>query len=120
MFFLCCKSNEEKNTKKKPPSVFFFFFVFFSFQFKISQKMSDGTCATEGTQDAWMPRVVVFDFDGTLVDSLGVWDELGLDWIARHHLAPWPTMQEEMAVATLSDAAQLAHTHYNLGSVCDF
>lgn len=80
--------------------------------------MATATTHTQTQKDApWMPRVVVFDFDGTLVDSLGVWDAIGLDWIARHGLAPWPTMQEEMAVATLPDAARLAHEHYNLGSV---
>ena len=78
--------------------------------------------AVQGTpgrrEDGRSPRVIVFDFDGTLVDSLDVWDKVGVDWVARHKLPAWPTMQKEMAVLTLSAAAELTVQHYNLQTVC--
>ena len=67
-----------------------------------------------------MPRVIVFDFDGTLVDSMRVWDDIGQDWVHKKGLPEWPTMQDEMAVATIQDAAKLTISHYKLESVCPY
>ena len=79
------------------------------------QQAQHSTLASTGTQRL---QAVVFDFDGTLVDSLGVWDEIGVDWVRRNGLDDWPTMQSEMAVLTLRAAAQLAVDHYGLKNVC--
>jgi len=60
---------------------------------------------------------VVFDLDGTLVDSLGLWDGVEQEWVARRKLQPWPDMHRTFGILGFFDCARLAIEHWSLD--CD-
>lgn len=65
-------------------------------------------------------KIAVFDMDGTLVDSLMMWDvlwkEFGIRYLNNSHFVP--TTQDDKAVRTLTlkDAMTLIHERYNIGN----
>lgn len=64
-------------------------------------------------------KAAIFDMDGTLVDSLMIWDVLWQNFSERYlggaHFEP--TLKDDKAIRTLplKDAMELIHNNYNIG-----
>jgi len=56
------------------------------------------------TEEAPHLRAVIFDLDGTLLDSMGFWEELAPAFLRRHGAPETPGIVEEIAVLTLPKA----------------
>lgn len=56
----------------------------------------------------------LFDFDGTLVDSNGVWEELDLRFLERHGLTPTREYSETVGHSIFPIAAQFTKDYYHL------
>lgn len=56
----------------------------------------------------------LFDLDGTLVDSNGIWFQIDLDFLAQRGLAPDPEYTDFVAHATYQDAAVYTQRRYHL------
>ena len=57
----------------------------------------------------------IFDMDGTLVDSMQVWQSMGSTYIRSKGLVPEPGLDRTLYPLTIIDAADYLNTHYNLG-----
>ena len=57
---------------------------------------------------------VIFDLDGTLLDSLGAWDNAGVNYLLSRGLEPYENMTEELVQLSLLDGARLIKKRYNL------
>ena len=56
----------------------------------------------------------IFDMDGTLLDSMHIWDNLGSNMLRRMGYEPEPDMQEKVMVMTLRESAEYCKTTYNM------
>ncbi len=56
----------------------------------------------------------VFDFDGTLFDSMYVWDRAGEDYLRALGREPGPKLREEMRRLSLDQCARLFQREYGL------
>ena len=57
----------------------------------------------------------IFDMDGTLVDSMGFWNRLGDEFLARRGFPPLsPELQEESIALTMEGTANLFIRAYHL------
>lgn len=61
-------------------------------------------------------KAAIFDMDGTLVDSLMLWDvmwrEFGLRYLGDREFRPNEADQKAVRTLTLKDAMELIHSHY--------
>ena len=57
---------------------------------------------------------VIFDLDGTLLDSLGAWEHSGSNFLRTQGIEPSPTLDDELAALSLTDGATLLKTRYQL------
>lgn len=57
---------------------------------------------------------VIFDLDGTLLDSLSAWDNAGVNYILSRGLEPYENMTEELVQLSLLDGARLIKKRYHL------
>lgn len=64
-------------------------------------------------------KSAIFDMDGTLVDSLMVWDVLwhkfGDKYLGGRPFAPTPEDDKAIRTLPLKNAMELVHTNYNIG-----
>lgn len=64
-------------------------------------------------------KSAIFDMDGTLVDSLMVWDALwqkfGDKYLGGRPFAPTPEDDKAIRTLPLKNAMELVHTNYNIG-----
>jgi len=64
-------------------------------------------------------KAAIFDMDGTLVDSLMLWDVLwssfGEQYLQDPKFAPAPEDDKKVRTLTLKDAMELIHRNYGLG-----
>jgi HAD superfamily hydrolase (TIGR01509 family) len=64
-------------------------------------------------------KAAIFDMDGTLVDSLMLWDVLwstfGKQYLDDDNFAPSVEDDKKVRTLTLRDAMKLIHSNYNLG-----
>jgi len=56
----------------------------------------------------------IFDMDGTLLDSMHIWDNLGSNMLRRMGYEPEPDMQEKVMVMTLRESAEYCKNTYNM------
>lgn len=65
-------------------------------------------------------KTAIFDMDGTLVDSLMLWDILwtifGEKYLEDPNFRPTTADDKKVRTLTLKDAMQLIHEHYSLGA----
>lgn len=65
-------------------------------------------------------KIAVFDMDGTLVDSLMMWDvlwkEFGIRYLNNSHFVPATQDDKAVRTLTLKDAMTLIHERYNIGN----
>jgi HAD superfamily hydrolase (TIGR01509 family) len=57
---------------------------------------------------------VLFDLDGTLADSLDVWDRLGRDWLEAQGIKARPDLEAALAELTTAEAARYILREYGL------
>ena len=51
-------------------------------------------------------RAVIFDFDGTLVDSMGLWHSIDHIYLERHHKVCPETLPYEIAGKSFTETAE--------------
>ena len=56
----------------------------------------------------------IFDMDGTLLDSMHIWDNLGSNMLRRMGYDPEPDMQKKVMVMTLRESAEYCKNTYNM------
>ena len=57
---------------------------------------------------------VIFDFDGTLFDSMYIWDTIGEDYLRSLGKEPHEDLKETFMTLTLEEAAEYYRTHYGV------
>ena len=61
-----------------------------------------------------MIKGAIFDFDGTLVDSMWIWDTLGEDYLRTLGKEPKENLTETFKTFTLKQAAEYYRAHYGV------
>ena len=61
-----------------------------------------------------MLKGAIFDFDGTLVDSMFIWDTIGEDYLRTLGKEPHEDLKETFMTLTLEEAADYYRTHYGV------
>lgn len=61
-----------------------------------------------------MLKGAIFDFDGTLVDSMFIWDTIGEDYLRSLGKKPHEDLKETFMTLTLEEAAEYYRTHYGV------
>ena len=61
-----------------------------------------------------MIKGAIFDFDGTLVDSMFIWDTFGEDYLRTLGKAPKENLTETFKTFTLEQAAEYYRAHYGV------
>ena len=56
----------------------------------------------------------IFDLDGTVLDSLPVWDHLGLDMLRAQGYDPDPALGKQLKCMTMTDGAQLCKDLFHM------
>lgn len=63
---------------------------------------------------------IIFDLDGTLLDSMGVWSDVGSNFIRGLGLEPKKTLREDTRTLSLFQAAEYLKRTYELTESTDF
>lgn len=58
--------------------------------------------------------MILFDFDGTLSDTNGIWEEIDLTFLRRRGLSPTREYTDEMGHSIFPAAAQFTRNYYHL------
>lgn len=61
----------------------------------------------------------IFDMDGTLLDSMGMWKDLGFHLLERHGIAPRPDLAEQLKPTGLRDGVAYCKEAYGLPGTVD-
>ena len=61
-----------------------------------------------------MLKGAIFDFDGTLVDSMFIWDTIGEDYLRSLGKEPHEDLKETFMTLTLEEAAEYYRTYYGV------
>ena len=61
-----------------------------------------------------MMKGAIFDFDGTLVDSMFIWDTFGEDYLKSFGIEPKENLTETFKTFTLEQAAEYYREHYGV------
>lgn len=56
--------------------------------------------------DVFAKKAYIFDLDGTLADSMHVWDTIARDWLLAHGFFPGDDLEEIIADMTLQQSAE--------------
>ena len=59
-------------------------------------------------------KAAIFDLDGTLVDSMGLWDRLCRDWLCAKGLGAEDALEQKLASMTLKEAAEYVGAIYDI------
>lgn len=61
-----------------------------------------------------MIRGAIFDVDGVLLDSLGIWDTLGDRYLRQRGITPAPTLRSELETLSMEEGAEWLKKRYAL------
>ena len=61
-----------------------------------------------------MIRGAIFDLDGVLLDSMGIWEDLGARYLWRLHITPEPGLNEVLFPMSMEQGAAYLKAHYPL------
>ena len=65
-------------------------------------------------------KFAIFDMDGTLVDSMGYWNRLADEYLARHGIPPLsPELKEESIALTMQGTGELFIREFGLPGTAD-
>lgn len=64
-------------------------------------------------------RGAVFDIDGTLIDAMPIWDELGARYLRRQGIAPAPDLGKILFPMTIAEGVQYLKGTYHLNASGD-
>ena len=56
----------------------------------------------------------IFDLDGVLLDSMGIWEDLGARYLRRLHIPPEPGLNEVLFPMSMEQGAAYLKAHYPL------
>lgn len=59
-------------------------------------------------------KAAIFDLDGTLLDSMGIWDELDAKFLRSQGIEPRPELHEETMILTTSQFATYFRENYGV------
>ena len=59
-------------------------------------------------------KAAIFDLDGTLVDSMRVWDHVCRDWLTGKGIVAENELEQKIASMTLTQSAEYVIRHYNI------
>lgn len=59
-------------------------------------------------------RGVIFDMDGTLLDSMSVWETLGADYLRTQGIEPRPGLREQIRNMSMREVARYYQSAYGL------
>lgn len=62
---------------------------------------------------------IIFDFDGTLLDSMSIWETLGSDFLIKRNITPEPELNEKLKTMSLNQVAQFYQDCYGLSETVD-
>lgn len=70
-----------------------------------------------------MIKAAIFDIDGTVLDSMGIWDNMGVSYLESKGYKPEVTLNDRLKTMSLSQAAQCFIDEYGVPStveeICD-
>ena len=61
-----------------------------------------------------MTKAAVFDLDGVLLDSMGIWNDLGARYLRSLGVTPEEGLNEILFSMSMEQGAEYLHTHYAL------
>ena len=61
-----------------------------------------------------MIKGIIFDLDGTLLDSMGIWDTLGEDYLLSLGIQPQAGLRERLRDLSLKQAAVYFRNQYHV------
>ena len=61
-----------------------------------------------------MIKGAIFDLDGTLLDSMSIWDTIGEDYLRSLGIEPRENLAEAFKTFTLEESAEYYRTHYGV------
>jgi HAD superfamily hydrolase (TIGR01509 family) len=59
-------------------------------------------------------KAAIFDLDGTLIDSMRVWDHICRDWLTGRGIVPENELEQKIASMTLTQSAEYVIRHHNI------
>jgi beta-phosphoglucomutase-like phosphatase (HAD superfamily) len=59
-------------------------------------------------------KAYIFDLDGTLLDSMGLWDQIDIDFLAKRGIAVPPDYMEAISALTFLEVASYTIKRFNL------
>ena len=63
-----------------------------------------------------MKNFLIFDMDGVLLDTMPLWEHLGVDYLTAHGIQPTPGLRERLLTMTLPQAAELFRSDFGMTS----
>lgn len=61
----------------------------------------------------------IFDLDGTLIDSMGMWDDIAIEFFDAHGITPPEGLIESLRTLTVSQTAQLINELFQLDTTAE-
>lgn len=59
-------------------------------------------------------EAVIFDLDGTLVDSMGIWKEIDIEFLGKRGIVLPPNLQKEIEGLSFDETAQYFKSHFEI------
>ena len=57
---------------------------------------------------------VIFDLDGTLLDSMSIWDTVGFDYLKSKNITPSPNLKDKIKALSIIDGAKYFQDEYGI------
>ena len=61
-----------------------------------------------------MKNFLIFDMDGVLLDSMPLWEHVGIDYLVSRGIPPTPGLREELLAMTMPQAAELFRERFGM------
>ena len=61
-----------------------------------------------------MKSFLIFDMDGVLLDTMPLWEHLGVDYLVAHGIQPTPGLRERLLQMTMPEAAALFRAEFGM------